>query len=145
MSYILLLYLQSFLEIIIGSVYVAYPINRFLVCRLRNTKKTTIKVCVVEIERTLSSGALLLWRTEVTLRQTDWIFLKSPGVEPCCTTPSTFRVSCCVFCTGMGSLGVRGEGDRASWRSHNRPWFNGFKFYTLGSPDRIVIIVGKMA
>lgn len=50
----------------------------------------------------------------------DWILLKSPGVEPCCTTPSTFRVNCWVFCTGMASLGVRGEGDKASWneRSH---------------------------
>lgn len=45
----------------------------------------------------------------------DWILLKSPGVEPCCTTPSTFRVNCWVFCTGMASVGVRGEGDKASW------------------------------
>lgn len=61
----------------------------------------------------------MLWRTEVTFRHTDWILLKSPGVEPCCTTPSTFRVNCWVFCTGMASLGVRGEGDKASWNERN--------------------------
>lgn len=64
---------------------------------------------------TLYSCPGLLCRVDDTFRQMDWIFRKRPGLEPCWTTPSIFNASCWLFWTTMGSAGLRGEGDRASW------------------------------
>lgn len=63
---------------------------------------------------TLKSGVALDCSVALAFKQTEWILRKRPGVVPCWITPSTFSVSCCVFCTGIGSFGVRGDGDRAN-------------------------------
>lgn len=87
------------------------------ICNYFRRQMTDLLLWFLLKEHTLYSGPVLLWRTDVTLRQTDWIFLKRPGVEPCCTTPSTLSVSCWLLCTGMGSLGVRGDGESASCKN----------------------------
>lgn len=76
--------------------------------------KQKLKVRSCDSNPTLKSGAGLDCSVELAFRHTERILRKRPGVEPCWMTPSTFSVSCCVFCTGIGSLGVRGDGDRAS-------------------------------